>query len=111
MSVAQQQALILGAICLGAAVVLAAVLIMTRVSRFGVFAIINFLLGALLFWAQVVFGFSGWRSEILAASVVELPAVFLISWVCLAQAGGVEGGRSISPSEPVVRRPWLRQTL
>lgn len=111
MSAAQQQALILGAICLGAAVVLAAVLIMNRVSRFGVFAIINFLLGALLFWAQVVFGFSGWRSEILAASVVELPAVFLISWVCLAQAGGVEGGRSISPSEPVVRRPWLRQTL
>jgi len=110
-SVAQQQALVLGAICLVAAVVLTAVLILNRVSRFGVFAVVNFLLGAVLFWAQVVFGFAGWRSEILAASVVELPAVFLISWVCLAQAGGVKSGRSISPSEPVVRRPWLRQAL
>lgn len=111
MSVAQQQALILGSICLAAALVLAVVLALTRASRFGVFAVINFLLGAVLFGTQVAFGFAGWRSEVLAASVVELPAVFLISWVCLAQVGGVSDGTNTSPSEPVVRRPRLRRVL
>lgn len=111
MSVAQQQALVLGSICLAAALVLAVVLALTRASRFGVFAVTNFLLGAALFGTQVVFGFSGWRSEVLAASVVELPAVFLISWVCLAQVGGVAGGTNTSPSVPVIRRPRLRQIL
>ncbi len=111
MSVAQQQALILGCICLAAALVLTAVLALTRASRFGVFAVANLLLGAVLFGTQVVFGFSGLRSEVLAASVIELPAVFLISWVCLAQVGGVAGGPNSSPSEPVVRRPRLRKVL
>ncbi len=101
----------LGSICLAAALVLTAVLTLTRVSRFGVFAVVNFLLGAVLFGAQVVFGFAGWRSEVLAASVVELPAVFLISWVCLAQVGGLAGDTGTSPSEPVVRRPRLRKVL
>ena len=111
MSAAQQQALILGSICLAAALVLAVVLALTRASRFGVFAVVNFMLGAALFWSQVAFGFAGWRSEVLAASVIELPAVFLISWVCLAQAGGVAGGTNAPPPEPVVRRPRLRQIL
>lgn len=111
MSVAQQQALILGTICLAAALVLTVVLALTRASRFGVFAVINFVLGAALFGSQVAFGFAGWRSEVLAASVVELPAVFLISWVCLAQAGGLARGTNTPPSEPVVRRPRLRRVL
>ncbi len=111
MSAAQQQALVLGFICLSTAFMLTAVLTLTRVSKFGIFAVANFLLGAALFGAQVVFGFSGWRSEILAASVVELPAVFLISWVCLAQVGGGPSRPNSSPSEPVVRRPWLRGVL
>ncbi len=111
MSVAQQQALILGSICLAAALVLTVVLALTRASRFGVFALVNFLLGAALFGAQAFFGFAGWRSEVLAASVIELPAVFLISWVCLAQVGGLSGGTNTSPSEPVIRRPRLRKVL
>lgn len=111
MNAAQQQALVLGSLCLAAALVLTIVLFLTRVSRFGVFAVANFLLGAALFGTQVVFGFSGMRSEVLAASVAELPAVFLISWVCLAQVGGVTGGTNSSPSEPVVRRPRLRKVL
>jgi len=110
-SAAQQQALVLGFICLCTAFMLTAVLALTRASKFGIFAVANFLLGAALFGTQVVFGFSGWRSEILAASVVELPAVFLISWVCLAQVGGGPNRPSSSPSEPVVRRPWLRGVL
>ena len=111
MNAAQQQALVLGSICLAATLVLALVLFLTRASRFGVFAVANLLLGAVLFGTQVVFGFSGLRSEVLAASVTELPAVFLISWVCLAQAGGARGATNSSPSEPVVRRPRLRRVL
>ena len=111
MSAAQQQALILCLICLSTVLVLAAVLALTRVSKFGIFAVANFLLGAVLFGTQVVFGFSGWRSEILAASVVELPAVFLISWVCLAQVGGGPNTPNSSPSGPVVRHPRLRKVL
>ena len=111
MSAAQQQALVLGSVCLVAALLLTVVLILSRASRFGVFAVANLLLGSVLFGTQVVFGFSGERSEVLAASVVELPAVFLISWVCLAQVGGVTGGTNSSPSEPVVLRPRLRKVL
>lgn len=111
MSAAQQQALVLGFVCLSTVFVLTAVLFLTRVSKFGIFAVANFLLGAAIFGAQVVFGFSGWRSEILAASVVELPAVFLISWVCLAQVGGGPNRPNSLPSEPVVRRPRLRGVL
>ena len=111
MSAAQQQALVLGSICLAAALVLAVVLVLTRASRFGVFVVANLLLGAVLFGTQVVFDFSGWRSEILAAALSELPVVFLISWVCLAHAGGLAGRSGSVPSEPVVRRPWLRKVL
>lgn len=111
MSAAQQQALILGVVCLSTALALATILLLTRVSKFGVFAVANFLLGAVIFGAEVAFGFSGWRSEILAASVVELPAVLLISWVCLALVGGLPGRLNSPPSEPVVRHPWLRRVL
>ena len=111
MNAAQQQALVLGSICLATALVLTVVLILTRASRFGIFAVVNFLLAAVLFGTQVVFGFSGWRSEVLAASVVELPAVFLISWVCLAQVGGLTESTRSLPSEPVILRPRLRKVL
>lgn len=111
MSAAQQQFLVLGLVCLLTALALATVLFLTRLSRFGVFAIANFLLGAVIFGAQVVFDFSGWRSEILSSAVLELPAVLIISWVCLALAGGLPGRLSSTPSEPVVRRPRLRRTL
>ena len=92
MSAAQDQAFLLCVICLSTALVLAVVLLLTKLSRFGVFAVANFLIAGLLFGTQVVFGFSGWRSEVLAASVSELPVVFLVSWVCLAQAGGLSSG-------------------
>jgi hypothetical protein len=110
-SAAQQQALILGSVCLFAALALTTALLLTRFSKFGVFAVANLLLGAMVFGAEVAFGFSGWRSEILAASVVELPAVLLISWVCLALVGGLPGRLNHPPSEPVVRRPRIRKVL
>jgi hypothetical protein len=108
---AQHQALFLGFVCLFAAIALTTVLLLTRVSKFGAFAVANLLLGATVFGAEVAFGFSGWRSEILAASVVELPAVLLISWVCLALAGGLPGRLNQPPSEPVVRHPRVRKAL
>ena len=111
MSAAQHQALILGVVCLLAALALTVVLLLTRISKFGVFAVANLMLGSMIFGAEVVFGFTGWRLEILAASVVELPAVLLISWVCLALSGGLPGRLNQPPSEPVVRRPRFRRAL
>ena len=111
MSPAQQQFLVLSLVCLFTAIALAAMLLLTRVSKFGVFAVANFLLGAAIFGAQVFVDLSGWRSEILASAVVELPAVLLISWICLALVGGPPGRPNASPSEPVVRRPRLRRAL
>lgn len=111
MSGAQEQALILGFVCFFAALALTTVLLLTRVSKFGVFAVANLLFGVMIFGAEAAFGFTGWRSEILAASIVELPAVLLISWVCLALVGGLPGRLNSSPSEPVVRRPRMRNAL
>lgn len=111
MSVAQEQAIVLGSLCLVTAVVLACVLVLSRASRFGVFLTLNFLLAAALFWTQVVYGFSGWRSEILAAALSELPVVLLLCWVCLAQAGGLPSRFFSLPMEPVVRRPRLKRAL
>lgn len=111
MSPAQQHALLLGSICLFAAIVLGVVLALTRVNRFGVFAAVNLLLATTLFGMQVVFDFSGWRAEILVASVSELPIILLLSWVCLAQAGGPTSGSGSLPSEMVVRHPRVRVVL
>lgn len=111
MSAAQQQAFVLCFICATSALVLTVVLAFSRATRFGVFAILNLFLASALFGTQVVFGFSGWRSEILAASASELPVVFLVSWVCSAQAGGPTSRPGSPPSEPAVRRPWLRRVL
>ena len=84
MSAAQEQAALLGSLCLVASVVVAAVMVLSRVSRFGAFVAVNFLFAAALFWTQVAYGFSGWRSEIVAAARSELPGVLLVCWVCLA---------------------------
>ena len=111
MSVAQQQALLLGSICLSSALVLAVVLALTRTNRFGVFATVNLFVASALFGTQVVFGFSGWRSEIIAAAVSELPVVFFICWVCLAQAGGISSRPGSLPSEPALKWPWMLRTL
>ncbi len=110
MSPAHHQALVLGGLCL-AGFVLMVMLPSSRRTRFGVFAALNFLLAAALFGAQAVFGFAGWRSEILAASLSELPVVFLLSWVCLAQAGCLPARVAAPPAEAAVRHPRLRTTL
>lgn len=111
MSAAQEQAALLGSLCLVMSLVLATVMIFSRVSRFGVFATVNFLFAAALFWTQVAYGFSGWRSEIVAAATSELPGVLLVCWVCLAQVGGLPGRLSPRPIGPVIQRPRLRRLL
>ena len=83
----------------------------SRRTRFGIFAALNFLLAAGLFASQATIGFSGWRSEIVVALLSELPVVFLISWVCLAQAGSLATRVGRLPAQPVARRPRLRAIL
>jgi hypothetical protein len=110
LSPAQHQAIILSCLCL-AGFVLMYLVPAARRTRFGIFAALNFLLAAALFASQVIFGFAGWRSEIVAALLSELPVVFLISWVCLAQAGSLPARVAALPAEPVARRPRLRASL
>jgi hypothetical protein len=111
MSVAQHQALVLAGLCLAGSIFLGILALSSRRTWFVVFAAFNLFLGAVLFATQVVFGFSGWRSETVAALVSELPPVFLISWVCLAQAGGLYPWSSAVPAEAVAQRPRLRVLL
>jgi hypothetical protein len=111
LSIAQQQALVLGTLCLVAAVVLGGVAIFARASRFGVFLTVNLLLAAALFGGQVVFGFSGQRSQILSAAFSELPVVLLVCWICMAHVGALPGRLASSPTGPVVQRPRLRKAL
>ncbi len=110
MSVAQHQALILAGLCLAGSIFLGIVTLSSRRTWFGVFAALNLFLGAVLFGAQVVFGLSGWRSEIMAALLSELPPVLLISGVCLAQAGALPWSGTL-PAEAAAQHPWLRATL
>ena len=111
MSVAQHQALILAGVCLAGSVFLGVLALSSRRTWFGVFAAFNLFLGAVLFGAQVVFGFSGWRSEVMAALLSELPPVLLISWVCLAQAGGLHNRPGALPAEAAAQHPRLRVVL
>lgn len=110
MNPAQHQALILAVLCFSGSVFMALVPASRR-TRFGIFAALNFLLAAALFASQVTIGFGGWRSEIVAALLSELPVVFLIAWVCLAQAGSLPTRVAALPAEPVARRPRLRAGL
>lgn len=111
MSPAREQALVLSGICLAGAVFFVVLIFCSRATRFGVFVALNLLLAAALFGAQMAFGLSQWRSQIVAASTSELPVVFLISWVCLAQAGHLPAGLGGVPAEPTVRRPLLRRLV
>jgi hypothetical protein len=111
MSVAQHQALILAGVCLAGSVFLGILALSSRRTWFGIFAAFNLFLGAVLFGTQVVFGFSGWRSEVMAALLSELPPVLLISWVCLAQAGGLHWRSGALPAEAAAQRPRLRAVL
>lgn len=110
MSPTQHQAIILTGLCF-AGFALMVLVPAARRTRFGIFAALNFLLAAVLFASQVIFGYSGWRSEIVVALLSELPVVFLISWVCLAQAGSLPTHVATLPAEPVARRPRLRAAL
>ena len=110
MSPSQHQALVLSGISLAAFILFVGLLPWFKGSRFGVFAAINLLLAA-LFGAQVVLDLSGWRTEIVAALLTELPVVFVVSWICLAQAGRLPTGFVALPAEPVARRPRLRIVL
>jgi hypothetical protein len=111
MSVAQHQALILAGVCLAGSIFLGILALSSRRTWFGVFAALNLFLGAVLFGMQVVFGFSGWRSEVMAALLSELPPVLLISWVCLAQAGGLHQWSGTLPAEAAAQHPRLRAVL
>jgi hypothetical protein len=110
LSNAQLQPLVLAGLCL-AGCALMVLVPSSRRTRFGVFAALNFLLAGALFTSVAVFGFDGERSEVVVALLSELPVVFLISWVCLAQAGSLPTRASSLPAEPVARRPRLRTSL
>ena len=69
------------------------------------------LLASGLFASQAIVGYSGWRSEVVVALLSEVPVVFLISWVCLAQAGSLPTRVAAVPAGPVARRPRLRAAL
>lgn len=111
MSPSEHQSLVLACISFVAFVLFVGLIPWSRSSRFGVFAAINLLLAAALFGAQVVFDLSGWRTEIVAALLTELPVVFVLSWICLAQAGRLPIGLSALPAEPAARHPRLRFVL
>jgi hypothetical protein len=58
-----------------------------------------------------VLDLSGWRAETLAALLTELPVIFVVSWVCLAQAGYLPTRRNALPIEPLAYRPRLRTVM
>jgi hypothetical protein len=111
MSAAQHQQLVLGSISLAAFVFFVCLIPSSRRTWFGVFAAFDLLLAALMFGAVAALDLSGWRAEIVAALLTELPVVFVVSWVCLAQAGRLPSRLGALPVEPAARRPWLRAVL
>jgi hypothetical protein len=111
MSAAQQQALVLGGVSFVAFVVFFCFLLPSRKTTFSVFAACNLLCVALAFGAVALLDLSGGRAEIMVAVMTELPVVFIVAWVCLAQAGSLPAQLGNLPAEPVARRPWLRAVL
>lgn len=107
MSVAQHQHLVLGGVSFVAFVVFVCLIPFSRRTWFSEFAALNLLLATLMFGSVTVLDFSGWRAEVLAALLTELPVVSVVSWVCLAQAGHLPVRREALPIEPVACRPRL----
>jgi hypothetical protein len=110
-NVAQHQALVLSGVSLTAFVFFVGLIPSSRRTWFGVFAAFDLLLAALLFGTVAVLDISGWRAEIVVTLLMELPVVFVISWVCLAQAGLLPARLGPLPVEPAARRPRLRAIL
>lgn len=111
MSAAQHQHLVLGILSLTAFVFFVCLIPSSRRTWFGVFAALNLLLATLMFGSVAVLDLSGWRAETMAALLTELPFIFVVSWVCLAQAGNLPGRRDALPIEPLAYRPRLRAVL
>jgi hypothetical protein len=110
-SAAQHQHLVLGILSLTAFVFFVCLIPSSRRTWFGVFAALNLLLATLIFGSVALLDLSGWRVEIMAALLTELPFIFVVSWVCLAQAGYLPTRRGALPIEPVACRPRLRTVL
>jgi hypothetical protein len=110
-SAVQHQHLVLGSLSFAAFVLFVCLIYFSRKTWFGAFAALNLLLATLIFGSVAVLDLSGWRTEIVAALLTELPVVFAVSWVCLAQAGHSPGRRDALPIEPVAHRPRLRAVL
>lgn len=111
MSAAQHQHLVLGALSFAAFIFFVCLIPFSRRTWFSEFAALNLLLATLMFASVAVLDLSGWRTEIIAALLTELPVVFVVSWVCLAQAGHLPARRDALPIEPVAYRPRLRTVL
>jgi hypothetical protein len=110
-SAAQHQHLVLGALSLTAFVFFVCLIPSSRRTWFGVFAALNLLLATLIFGSVALFDLTGWRAETMAALLTELPFIFVVSWVCLAQAGYLPTRRGALPIEPVACRSRLRSVL
>jgi hypothetical protein len=111
MSAAQHQHLVLGGVSLAALIFFVCLIPSSRRTWFGVFAALNLLLATLMFGSVAILDFSDWRAEIIAALLTELPVVFVVSRVCLAQAGHLPARRDAPPIEPVAYRPRVRTLL
>jgi hypothetical protein len=110
-SAAQHQHLVLGGVSFVAFVFFVSLIPFSRRTRFGEFAALNLLLATLMFGSVAVLDFSGWRAEVIAALLTELPVVSVVSWVCLAQAGHLPVRRDALPIELVACRPRLGTVL
>jgi hypothetical protein len=111
MSAVQQQALVLGAISFVAFVFFTYFALSSRRTRFSVFAAFNLLFVTLMFGTAAMFDFSGERTEVAVAIMMELPVVLIVAWVCLALAGRLPYLSGRPPVEPAARRTLLRTVL
>ena len=115
MNQAETQQLLLSALFL-IATVICAILFRTRArgTWFAPLVLVNCFLSALIFGSLAFFDISSWRAEVVGSMVRELPYYFVLSCVCLAQAGwrpAWPGLARTTGSEPVVSRPHLQRLL